>query len=55
MAIVLKKFLMIMISCLACFLSVQQSWAKTAPTYLEIEENQETFQELEYWRKSNGC
>ena len=46
MAIVLKRFLIIIISCLASFLSVQQSWATTAATDLEIEENQETFQEL---------
>jgi len=46
MVFVMKNFLIIIISCLACFSSAQQLWAKPAPTAFEIEEDQETFQEL---------
>ena len=47
MAIVLKRFLIIIISCSACFSLGQKSLAKSALAGLKIEEKEETFKELE--------
>ena len=47
MAIVLKKFLIITISCLACFLSAQQSFAKQQSVSPSRMEMQTAFEELD--------